>query len=151
MPIIKKTNTGDVFRDALVTYIESWGEDIEVLIEKNVGLRFVDTPRRLDIVLKHDNMGENKYLGIEAKVQTTSGTAYQKLSYALDDCLACPIPTIMVFAGQGINNDMKSKLILSGIGIEVDYDPETSAITDCNKLFQQRVYIELGLDWFSLY
>lgn len=149
--VIRSRNTGDNFRDDLVAYINSWGQDIEVLIEKNVGLRFVETPRKLDIILKYNNRGENKYLGIEAKVQTTSGTAYQKLSYALDDCLACPIPTIMVFAGNGINNDMKSKLILSGIGIEVGYDPETYVITDRYKIFQQRVYIELGLDWFDLF
>lgn len=144
-------NTGDRFRDALARYIHSWNANIEISIEKPVGLRFVNNPRFLDIVLKYDTGNENKYMGIEAKVQLTSGTAYQKLSYALDDCKACPIPTIIVFAGPYIRDDMKSKLVTSGIGIEVSYDPETGEIIDRENILQQRIYIELGLDWFSLF
>lgn len=124
------------------------GENISILIEKPVGFRFVNTARKLDIILKC----ENKYLGIEeAKIQESAGTAYQKLSYTLDDCRACPIPTIIVFAGEAIKDDMKSKLITSGIGIEVIYDSKNDCIVDRDSLFRQRVYIELGLDWFKLY
>ncbi|HBT19949.1 MAG TPA: hypothetical protein DEA47_01035 [Peptococcaceae bacterium] len=140
------------FRDAIIRYINSWGEDIEVLKEKPVGYRFVGTPRVLDIVLRHGS----RYMGIEAKLQESSGTAYQKLSYTLEDCLACPIPTIIVFAGSGIKEDMKSKLILSGRGIEVGFspdeqNPEKDRINDPDMILRQRVYIELGLDWFKLF
>lgn len=87
---------GDRFREAIIRYIASLNEDIEILREKPVGYRFVGTPRVLDIVLRHNG----KYMGIEAKLQETAGTAYQKLNYALEDCFACPIPTIIVFAGS---------------------------------------------------
>jgi hypothetical protein len=95
-------------------------------------------------------------MGIEAKLQETQGTAYQKLSYTLEDCKACPIPTIIVFAGNGIREDMRTKLITSGYGIEIkfhpdDTDPAMDFIEDPYNLLRQRIYIELGLDWFLLY
>ncbi|MGI9951364.1 hypothetical protein V3F56_03295 [Moorellaceae bacterium AZ2] len=52
---------------------------------------------------------------------------------------------------------MKTKLILSGRGIEVSFlssdeqDPEKDRIEDPHLLLRQRVYIELGLDWFKLF
>lgn len=141
------SGNGNKFRDAIAREVRSWGENIDILTEKPVGFRFVNTPRKLDIILKYDV----KYLGIEAKIQESAGTAYQKLSYTLDDCIACPIPTIIVFAGDEIKDDMKSKLITSGIGIEVSYDNINDCIKDKDLLFRQRVYIELGLDWFKLY
>ena len=57
-------------------------------------------------------------MAIEAKLQETSGSAFEKLSYALDDCMAAPIPSIIVFSGRYIRDDMKAKLISSGHGIE---------------------------------
>ena len=145
---------GDRFRDALVREIESWGEEIDILKEKPLGFRFGNTPRTIDILLRK----EDRFLGIEAKYQENPGTTYQKLSYTLEDCRSCPIPTIIVFAAKEnvIKEDMKSKLILSGIGIEVEFkpdniDPNRDIINDRYKLFRQRVYIELGIDWFKLY
>lgn len=140
---------GAAFRDAVVNYINGWEANIEVLIEVNVGVRFIGTPRRLDIVIH--NKENNKYIGIECKVQYTDGTAYEKLSYALDDCISAPIPAIIAFAGPKIRDDIKSKLIMSGYGIELTFDEDASGqrrLIDTNNLFLQRCYIELGLNWF---
>lgn len=140
---------GASFRDAVVEYINSWDADLEVLIEVNVGSRFIGTPRRLDVVVR--NKENNKYIGIECKVQFTDGTAYEKLTYALDDCISAPIPAIIAFAGPKIRDDMKSKLIMSGYGIELLYDEDDSGnrvLKDPFNLFRQRCYIELGLNWF---
>ena len=82
----------------------------------------------------------------EAKLQETSGSAFEKLSYALDDCMAAPIPSIIVFSGRYIRDDMKAKLISSGHGIEVGY--ENGAIADRYELLKQRIYIELGMNYF---
>ncbi len=135
------TNRGNEFRKAIVDYIKSWGEPIEIEEEKIVGYRFVNTPRKVGIVLHY----KGRYLGIEAKLQETGGTAYQKLSYTIEDCKSAPIPMIIVFAGEGIKQDMKAKLISTGIGIEVKFNG--SEIEDPNCIFKQRVYIELGLNW----
>ncbi len=146
------SDRGKRFQKAIVRYIDSWNDNIEVLQEEYVGYRWVGTPRKLDIVLRYGG----KYLGIEAKLQEGSGSAYQKLSYTLEDCKASPIPTIIVFAGDGINNDMKARLVTSGIGLEVIYFPDDTSpdhdyIEDPHTLLRQRVYIELGLDWFKLF
>ena len=143
-------NMGNVFRDRVAEYIRSWGEPLEVLLEVNVGSRFVGTPRKLDIVIR--NTQNNRTMAIECKVQLTSGSAYEKFSYALDDCLASPIPTILVFAGGFIKDDMKSKLIMSGCGLEVIFNADENGgvteFSDPNNLLRQRCYIELGLNWF---
>lgn len=70
----------------------------------------------------------------------------KKGSYALDDCMAAPIPSIIVFSGRYIRDDMKAKLISSGHGIEVGY--ENGAIADRYELLKQRIYIELGMNYF---
>ena len=85
-------------------------------------------------------------MAIEAKLQETSGSAFEKLSYALDDCLAAPIPSIIVFSGRYIRDDMKAKLISSGYGIEVGY--ENGGIVDKYELLKQRIHIELGMNYF---
>ena len=90
-------------------------------------------------------------MAIECKLQLTSGSAFEKFSYALDDCIASPIPTILVFAGDFIKDDMKSKLIMAGHGIEVEFFEEDEGqfiLIDNRNLLKQRCYIELGLNWF---
>ena len=143
-------NRGSRFRKAVVRYIQSFEEKIDIVEEKVVGYRFVNTPRKVDIVL-HKN---GKFLGIETKLQEGSGTAYQKLSYTIEDCLKAPISMIIVFAGNGIKEDMKAKLISSGIGIEVKFIPgdipEKDIIEDPFLILKQRIFIELGLNWLYL-
>lgn len=144
-------NTGDRLRDAIVRHIQGWQQsEIQIKTEKPVGFRFIGKPRKLDIILQH----EGKYLGIEAKYQGVGGTAYQKLQYALDDLTVCPIPAIIIFAGKEIVQDIKARLIGSGRAIEVEFkmpvesDPSKDYIEDEYNLLRQRIYIELGLDWF---
>lgn len=57
---------------------------------------------------------------------------------------------------RGIRDDMKTKLVLSGKGIEVNFlpndnEPSEDVIEDPHLLLRQRVYIELGLNWFKLF
>ena len=54
--------------------------------------------------------------------------------------------SIIVFSGRYIRDDMKAKLISSGHGIEVGY--ENGAIADRYELLKQRIYIELGMNYF---
>ena len=137
-------NNGNNFRHALAEYIRGWGEGLAVEEEKYIGWRFIGTPRKLDIVIM--NPQNCRSMAIEAKLQETSGSAFEKLSYALDDCMSAPIPSIIVFSGRYIRDDMKAKLISSGHGIEVGY--ENGAIADRYELLKQRIYIELGMNYF---
>ncbi|MGB9590519.1 MAG: hypothetical protein ACPL68_06495 [Candidatus Hydrothermia bacterium] len=48
----------------------------------------------------------------------------------------------------------RKKLVTSGIGLELEYDPSApngKRLTDPYEIFRQRFYIELGLDWFKLF
>ena len=143
-------NPGNAFRNCIKEYINRWGAPLEVLQEVNVGYRFVGRLRKMDIVIR--NKENNRYLAIECKVQLTGGTAYEKLFYTLEDCGSVPVPTIIVFAEPEIRDDMKSKLVMSGRGIEVEFDMQGESVThfnDPNDLLKQRCYIELGLNWFE--
>lgn len=137
--------TGNEFRDAIVNYIKSWNSNIDIKLEVPVGYRFVNSVRKVDIVLHYNG----KFLGIEAKYQEGQGTAYQKLLYTLEDCKTAPIPIIIVFAGDGIKTDIKSKLITSGYGIEVKL--ENGKIKENYPILLQRIAIELGINWLNLF
>lgn len=142
----------DIFKNCTAELIKSWDpENIEYKTEVNLGMRFDKTPRKIDIVIFHKKTG--KTLGIECKLQRTGGTAYEKLPYALEDCIASPIKTLIVFAGGRIRSDMRSKLILSGIGIELGYRinkyRRLYEVLDPQNILLQRVFIELGLNWLE--
>ncbi len=142
-------NRGNLFRDAIIEYIKQWAKQknykIDIAKEKIVGYRFLNNPRTIDILLHYNS----RFLGIEAKLQETSGTAYQKLVYTLEDCKKAPIPVIIVFSGAGIKNDVKSMLVTSGYGIEVKFT-EDGKIKEDKPILLQRVAIELGINWFDL-
>lgn len=142
----------DIFKVLTAEMIKSWDpENIEYKLEVNLGMRFDKTPRKIDIVVFHKKTG--KTIGIECKLQRTNGTAYEKLPYALDDCLASPIKTLIVFAGGQIRIDMRAKLIASGIGIELGYKinqyKKIYQVLDPQNILLQRVFIELGLNWLD--
>ncbi len=138
-------NPGGFFRDELIKQIKSWNiTDLQIYAEVYVSSRFVGKKRNIDIVLKY----HDKTLGIEAKTQQTSGTAYQKLTYSIEDAKRTPIPTIIVFSGKAIEQDVKAQLISSGIGLEVEWSPETGFGAGLD-IFKQRVMIDLQMDWLA--
>ena len=58
-----------------------------------------------------------------------------------------PATTINVLCGSGMHCvNLAAKLISSGHGIEVGY--ENGAIADRYELLKQRIYIELGMNYF---
>ena len=61
--------TGDMLRDAVASYIASWNAGLRVKTEVNLGLRFVGTPRKIDLLVY--NPRNNKAVGIECKLQQT--------------------------------------------------------------------------------
>lgn len=138
-------NPGNNFKDSLIEAILNWNlKDLKVYSEVYVGSRFVGKKRKLDIVLSHNNLS----LGIEAKTQQTGGTAYQKLAYAMEDSKRCPIPTLIVFSGEFIEQDVKAQLVSSGLGIEMEWTPETGFGFGLD-ILKQRIMIELGMDWLQ--
>jgi len=136
-------NPGNSFKWALIEEMKQWGiSDLKIYSEVYVGSRFVGMKRKLDIVLECNGAS----MGIEAKTQQSSGTAYQKLSYTLEDAKRSPIPTLIVFSGEQIQPDVKAMIISSGIGLEIEWSPE-NGFGFGRDILKQRILIELGLDW----
>ncbi|MCX7810921.1 MAG: hypothetical protein N2247_08415 [Leptospiraceae bacterium] len=140
-----KANPGDLFKKAIIKEILSWKiPNLNVYTEVFVGSRFIGQKRKLDIVVEYNN----KTLGIEAKTQQSGGTAYQKLPYAIEDAKRCPIPTIIVFSGKEMKDDIRALLISSGIGLEIEWDPDHGFGFGLD-ILKQRIKIELGLNWLE--
>jgi len=138
-------NPGSNFRDSLINEIFHWHiPDLHAYKEAWVGSRFVGQKRFFDIVLEH----KGRSLGIEAKTQQTEGTAYQKLTYAVEDVKRAPIPALLVFSGNGIAPDVKAQLISSGVGLEIEWEPEKGFGQGVD-ILKQRVLLELKLDWLA--
>lgn len=138
-------NPGNAFQKAIIETIRSWNiPHLHLYSEVAVGSRFVGSRRKIDLVAEY----QGKTVGIECKTQQTSGTAYQKLSYTLEDAHKTPIPCIIVFSGHHIQPDVKAQLVSSGLGLEIEWSPE-EGIGFGKDILKQRILIELGLPWLN--
>ena len=61
-----------------------------------------------------------KTLGLECKYQAVRGTAEEKIPATIKDIEAWPIPGLVVFAGEGFTENMRSFLISTGRAVEFD-------------------------------
>lgn len=136
-------NNGNNFRHALAEYIRGWGEGLAVEEEKYIGWRFIGTPRKLDIVIMNP---QNALHGHRGQAPGDQRFGFREAELRPGRLYGGPIPSIIVFSGRYIRDDMKAKLISSGHGIEVGY--ENGAIADRYELLKQRIYIELGMNYF---
>jgi hypothetical protein len=81
-----------------------------------VARRIWGAVRKIDVVLTEPTT--RKRLGIECKFQGTQGTAEEKVPSTIQDIAAWPIPGIVVFAGAGFTDNMRSFLVASGKAVE---------------------------------
>jgi hypothetical protein len=89
---------------------------LEAKEQVKVARRIWGAERNIDIVLTDTN--SRKRLGVECKFQDTRGTAEEKIPATIKDISAWPIPGIVVFAGVGFTENMKSFLISTGKAVE---------------------------------
>ena len=61
-----------------------------------------------------------KTLGLECKFQGVRGTAEEKIPATIKDIEAWPIPGLVVFAGAGFTENMRSFLISTGKAVEFE-------------------------------
>jgi len=105
---------GDELKKAVAALGEKIG--LKARIEVHVARRIWGANRKIDVVLTHEP--SRKTLGIECKFQTEKGTAEEKIPSTIQDIAAWPIPGIVVFAGEGFTENMKSFLISTGKAVE---------------------------------
>jgi hypothetical protein len=89
---------------------------LDAALEFRVGRRIWGAERFIDVVLT--DPATRKRLGLECKYQGTRGTAEEKIPSTIEDIAAWPIPGVVVFAGEGFTENMKSFLISTGKAVE---------------------------------
>ena len=94
------------------------GIGLEAAQQVTFGRRIWGSGRRIDVLITHPE--SSLRLGVECKLQTTSGTAQEKIPATLEDIRAWPIRGIVVFAGDGFSDDFKAFIRSSGQAIEFD-------------------------------
>jgi PD-(D/E)XK nuclease superfamily domain len=91
---------------------------LEAMEQVRVARRIWGAERFIDVVLTHPQ--SRKTLGIECKFQGVRGTAEEKIPATIKDIEAWPIPGLVVFAGEGFTENMRSFLISTGKAVEFE-------------------------------
>ena len=106
--------------DELVKRVSELGRELglESREQVRVARRIWGAIRKIDVVLIHSQT--RKTLGVECKYQSVLGTAEEKIPSTIKDIEAWPIPGLVVFAGNGFTENMKSYLISTGKAVEFD-------------------------------
>jgi PD-(D/E)XK nuclease superfamily domain len=91
---------------------------LEVREQFKVARRVWGAERKIDVILKDPKT--TKTLGIECKYQGGGGSAEEKVPATIQDIEAWPIDGIVVFAGEGFTENMKSFLISTGKAIHLE-------------------------------
>ena len=109
--------------DGLAKAVVALGYELQLEAKEQVRVarRIWGAERRIDVVLIHPQT--RKTLGIECKFQSVVGSAEEKIPATIKDIDAWPIPGIVVFAGAGFSDNMRSFLISTGKAIEFEELP----------------------------
>lgn len=91
---------------------------LEVMEQVRVARRIWGAKRHIDVVLIHPQT--RKTLGLECKFQKERGTAEEKVPATIKDIEAWPIPGLVVFAGDGFTENMRSFLLSTGKAVELE-------------------------------
>ena len=109
--------------DELVKEVVALGSllQLEAREQVRVARRIWGAERRIDVVLIHP--ATRKTLGLECKFQSVGGSAEEKIPAIIKDIEAWPIPGLVVFAGPGFSDNMRSFLISTGKAVEFEELP----------------------------
>jgi len=106
--------------EELTRAVVALGSDLglESMEQVRVARRIWGAERYIDVILIHAQT--RKTLGLECKYQSVRGTAEEKIPATIKDIEAWPIPGLVVFAGQGFTENMRSFLISTGKAVEFE-------------------------------
>ena len=96
--------TGTEYANLIAAYLtRNYGRrGLSVYREVPLGKSIIGKNRRVDVFAVHD--ASAKALAIECKVQTSTGTADEKIPYTLEDLAAMHVPAFVVYAGTGFSD-----------------------------------------------
>jgi len=89
------------YRDAVASYLEKvfGSRGLVIYTEVSFGKTIIGKNRRIDVFVLRES--DQRALAIECKFQNVSGTADEKIPYALQDLEALWIPGCLVYGGEG--------------------------------------------------
>lgn len=95
--------TGHEYANLIADYICEHFSDrgIKVYREVNIGKSIIGKNRRIDLMMISE-IGQEAF-AIECKYQDSSGTADEKIPYALENMRALPMAGCIVYAGSGFS------------------------------------------------
>ncbi len=95
--------TGNDYRKLIGRYVARAYEARGVVVyeEVSLGTSIIGKRRRVDLLVVDPAAG--KALALECKYQDSSGTADEKIPYALQDLAAMGVPGVIAYAGQGFS------------------------------------------------
>jgi hypothetical protein len=106
----KAVRTGNILREEVIALATKLG--LECRREVQVGRRIWGARRRIDVIVTHPK--SRVTLGLECKFQQDRGTADEKIPATILDIAAWPIPGLVVFAGEGISDNIRAYLHSTG-------------------------------------
>jgi hypothetical protein len=94
---------GHDYKKRVGSYVVSayWDRGVQVYDEVNLGTSIIGKQRRIDLLVVHPVSG--RAMALECKYQDSTGTADEKIPYALQDLAALRIPACIVYAGTGFS------------------------------------------------
>jgi hypothetical protein len=107
--------TGHEYANLIADYVYEQFSDrgITVYREVNLGKSIIGKNRRVDLMLV--NSADQTAFAIECKYQDSSGTADEKIPYALENMSALPMSGCIVYAGTGFSVGVLHMLQASAI------------------------------------
>lgn len=95
--------TGNEYKRLIARYLVCAyaSRGIRVYDEVHLGTSIIGKRRRIDLFLHVP--ADNRVLALECKYQDSSGTADEKIPYALQDLTALRMPACVVYAGGGFS------------------------------------------------
>ncbi len=126
---MKKPITGHEYANLVADYLHHNFSDrgISIYREVSIGKSIIGKNRRVDMLLTSES--QNQAFAIECKFQDSSGTADEKLPYALQNMKALPMGGCIVYAGTGFSVGVLHMLQASEIAaycLPDSYDPSRS-------------------------
>lgn len=106
----KAVRTGNTLREEVIALATKLG--LECRREVQVGRRIWGARRKIDVIVTHPK--SRVTLGLECKFQQDHGTADEKIPATILDIAAWPIPGLVVFAGEGISENIRAYLHSTG-------------------------------------
>jgi len=125
--------TGAQYANLIASYIvKNFGaRGITVYREVPLGKTIIGKNRRVDILVIEE--ATRVAMAIECKYQDSTGTADEKIPYALSDLEHLAMPVCLVYSGEGFSQGVQHMLAASRIAAQCTPNRDTHAPSDATR------------------